>query len=110
MKPTLRSLQALGRRSIRAKTFGFIGLGRMGSEMAFNLFSKKLSESSDSSFVVCDAIRESVTSFCRNFQSQFAGTHVDIVQTPEEYVRICAKLVSSTHLCLTGLCILLGRC
>lgn len=86
MKPTLRSLQALGRRSIRAKTFGFIGLGRMGSEMAFNLFSKKLSESSDSSFVVCDAIRESVTSFCRNFQSQFAGTHVDIVQTPEEVV------------------------
>ena len=84
MKPTFRAFQALDLRTARARTTAFIGLGRMGSEMAYNLFSKKLTEIPDSSFVVCDAVPESAMSFRRHFLSQFSGAHVDVVQTPEE--------------------------
>jgi 3-hydroxyisobutyrate dehydrogenase len=56
----------------------------MGFEMAFNLFSKKFAEASDSHFVVCDAIPESANEFSRNFLAQYPGARVDIVTTPEQ--------------------------
>jgi len=58
----------------------------MGSEMAYNLFSKQFAVSNDSRFVVCDAIPDSARSFCENFLTQFPGANV-VVTTPEEYVR-----------------------
>lgn len=84
MKPTLRVLQALDRRATRAKSTAFIGLGRMGAEMAYNLFSKKFAESADEYFIVCDAVPDSAVSFRQNFLSQFPGAKINIVDTPEE--------------------------
>lgn len=81
MRPTLR---VLDRRVVRSKSTAFIGLGRMGSEMAYNLFSKKLAQSADSYFIVCDAVPESAVTFRRNFLTRFPGASIDIVQTPEE--------------------------
>lgn len=81
MRPTFRVLDG---RVMRSKSTAFIGLGRMGSEMAYNLFSKKLAQSSDSHFVVCDAVPESAMTFRQNFLSQCPGASIDIVQTPEE--------------------------
>jgi 3-hydroxyisobutyrate dehydrogenase len=96
MKPTLRALQALDPRAtaVRAKSTAFIGLGRMGSEMAYNLFSKKFVESADSHFVVCDAVPESAVTFRQNFLSQFPRANIDIVQTPEEAVRASEAIVT----------------
>jgi 3-hydroxyisobutyrate dehydrogenase len=56
----------------------------MGSEMAFNLFSKTFAESPDTRFVVCDALPTSAIAFRQNFVAQFSGAHVDIVLTPKE--------------------------
>ncbi|KAF9239679.1 3-hydroxyisobutyrate dehydrogenase [Melanogaster broomeanus] len=98
MKPTLRALRALDRRAraVRAKSTAFIGLGRMGSEMAHNLFSKKFAESADSQFVVCDAVPESAVTFCRTFcRSSLVRTSTSL-QTPEEAV--CASEVVVTML------------
>jgi 3-hydroxyisobutyrate dehydrogenase len=86
MRPTARVLQSLDRQVVRAKSTAFIGLGRMGSEMAFNLFSKKFAESPEARFVVCDALPTSATVFRQNFLAQFPGAHIDVVHTPEEYV------------------------
>lgn len=80
MRPTVRVLD----RVVRSKSTAFIGLGRMGSEMAYNLFSKKLAESAESRFVLCDALPESAVAFRQSFLSQFPGANVDIVQTPDE--------------------------
>jgi len=68
----------------RAKSIGFIGLGRMGSEMALNLFSKRFTEAHDSEFVVCDAIPDSAQSFCDAFLAQFPVAHLRVVLTPAE--------------------------
>lgn len=81
MRPTLRAFDS---RVVRPKSTAFIGLGRMGSEMAYNLFSKKFAQTADSHFVVCDAVPESAVTFRQNFLSQFPGASIDIVQTPEE--------------------------
>ncbi|KIM57077.1 hypothetical protein SCLCIDRAFT_131305 [Scleroderma citrinum Foug A] len=94
MKPTFRAFQVLDRRTARARTTAFIGLGRMGSEMAYNLFSKTLTERPESSFVVCDAVPESAVSFRRHFLSQFSGAPVDVVQTPEEAARAAETIVT----------------
>jgi 3-hydroxyisobutyrate dehydrogenase len=84
MRPTTRCLQVLDAHFTRKKSISFIGLGRMGFEMAFNLFSKKFAESSESRFVVCDAIQESAKAFSANFLTQFPGARIDIVTTPEQ--------------------------
>lgn len=81
MRPTFR---VLDRRVVRSKSTSFIGLGRMGSEMAHNLFSKKLAQSAESRFIVCDAMPESAVTFRQKFLSHFPSANVDIVQTPEE--------------------------
>ena len=81
MRPTLRALDC---RVVRSKSTAFIGLGRMGSEMAYNLFSKKFAQSADSRFVVCDVVPDSAVTFRQNFLSQFPDASIDIVETPEE--------------------------
>lgn len=81
MRPTFR---VLDRRVVRSKSTAFIGLGRMGSEMAYNLFSKTFAQSAGSHFVVCDALPESAVAFRQNFLSQFPSASIDIVETPEE--------------------------
>ena len=58
----------------------------MGSEMAFNLFSKTYAESSESQFYVCDPMASVTTSFRQNFQGQFPGARLQVVDTPAEYV------------------------
>ncbi|KAI6110047.1 3-hydroxyisobutyrate dehydrogenase [Pisolithus sp. B1] len=94
MKPTFRALRALHRCTTRARTTAFIGLGRMGSEMAHNLFLNKLSESPDSEFVVCDAIPDSAASFRRSFLSRFPEARIEVVNTPEEAALAAGTVVT----------------
>jgi len=56
----------------------------MGSEMAFNLFSKTYAEDPKSQVVVCDALPEMAQAFCKNIATQFPGVRVVQVQTPAE--------------------------
>lgn len=97
MRPTIaRCLQLLDRSisQSRAKSISFIGLGRMGSEMAFNLFSKKFIEAGDSQFLICDAVPDNAKSFRENFLAQFPGAQIGIATTPEEYV--CCFIIHRT--------------
>ncbi|KAJ7261396.1 3-hydroxyisobutyrate dehydrogenase [Mycena haematopus] len=84
MKASLRCLQSVHRLSMRPKSTSFVGLGRMGSEMAYNLFSKQFAKKPDSHFVVCDAVPEAASAFCQNFTAAFPGSNIEIVATPEE--------------------------
>ncbi|KAI0064704.1 3-hydroxyisobutyrate dehydrogenase [Artomyces pyxidatus] len=101
MRATTRSLQQWDRYLSRGKSTSFIGLGRMGSEMAYNLFSKRYAEANDAHFVVCDAMPESATRFCENFLKQFPGAKMAIASTPEEAVlassTVITMLPSSPH-------------
>jgi len=83
MKPSAYSLQLF---KLRPKSVSFVGLGRMGSEMAFNLFSKTFAKASDSHFVVCDAIPDNARSFCEKFLAHFPGAKIRVAATPEECV------------------------
>jgi 3-hydroxyisobutyrate dehydrogenase len=82
MRPTVRLLQQLEHSAHRIRSTSFIGLGRMGSEMAFNLFSKQYTQSQDSRFVICDALPESAKTFHDSFLAQFPGANLEIVNTP----------------------------
>ncbi|KAJ3865070.1 NAD binding domain of 6-phosphogluconate dehydrogenase-domain-containing protein [Lentinula novae-zelandiae] len=91
MKTSLRLLNAIGRASSRSQSTSFIGLGRMGHEMAYNLFSKQFAQANESEFVVCDAIPECAQSFRSNFMKQYPGAKINVANTPEE-----ATLASQT--------------
>ncbi|KAH7889932.1 NAD binding domain of 6-phosphogluconate dehydrogenase-domain-containing protein [Phlebopus sp. FC_14] len=93
MRPSVSVLQALDHVATRARSTAFIGLGRMGSEMAYNLFSK-LAEAADSHFVVCDALPDSASGFRQNFLSQFPAAKIDIARTPEEAVHASETIVT----------------
>lgn len=85
--PTL--LRAVAANAQRQKSISFIGLGRMGSEMAYNLFSRTLVESNGGvRFVVCDAREATSVAFAKNFTTQFPGANIQIANTPAEYVEI----------------------
>ena len=87
MKPTSRLLLHASRahHAPRAQTTAFVGLGRMGFEMAYNLFSRTLVESSGSAhFVVCDARQEAAEHFSHNLVEQFPGAKIQVVPTPAE--------------------------
>ncbi|KAG6832718.1 hypothetical protein H0H92_012290 [Tricholoma furcatifolium] len=84
MRPTLRSFKALERIYLRPRSTSFIGLGRMGHEMAWNLFSKQLANDANSHFVVCDAIPDSARAFAEKFLTQFPTAKLAIASTPEE--------------------------
>ncbi|TDL27253.1 3-hydroxyisobutyrate dehydrogenase [Rickenella mellea] len=84
MRVTPPIFNQLARHVTRPKSISFIGLGRMGSEMAFNLFSKTFAESKDAQFTVCDAVPEAAHAFRRNFQEHFPGASLHVSNTPEE--------------------------
>ncbi|KAJ3481563.1 hypothetical protein NLI96_g7589 [Meripilus lineatus] len=86
----------------RANTTAFIGLGRMGFEMAYNLFSHTLVDGDGSAnFVVCDAREESAIAFAQNLVNQFPGAKVDVVTSPADAVlasqTVVTMLPSSPH-------------
>ncbi|KAK1234601.1 hypothetical protein PQX77_002196, partial [Marasmius sp. AFHP31] len=86
MKPSSRFLQSLSTLehvSLRSKSTSFIGLGRMGYEMAYNLFSKQYANAQDAQFIVCDALPESAQNFCTSFLASFPGAKIAIASTPE---------------------------
>ncbi|KAL1758251.1 6-phosphogluconate dehydrogenase [Schizophyllum commune] len=93
MRPTVRCLQLNLERlaSQRHKSTSFIGLGRMGYEMAFNLFSKQHARASDSHFVVCDSVPSSAARFRDAFMEQFPGARLEVARDPGE-----AALASQT--------------
>lgn len=101
MRPTIRWLQQVQRSAPRAKSTSFIGLGRMGSEMAYNLFSKQYTQNQESHFVVCDALPDSAKAFRDNFIAQFPGAKLEIVDTPVQATlasnTIITMLPSSPH-------------
>ncbi len=68
----------------RANSISFVGLGRMGSEMAYNLFSKRHADDSSSRYVVFDAVPEVAAQFIVNFRKQFRGANINTADNPEE--------------------------
>ena len=82
MRPTTSILSQLS--FSRAKSISFVGLGRMGSEMAYNLFSKRITESSDHRLVVCDAVPEAAARFTDNFRKQFHAANITVAPNLEE--------------------------
>ncbi|KAJ7074221.1 3-hydroxyisobutyrate dehydrogenase [Mycena amicta] len=84
MRVTRHCLQAAQRLAHRPNSTSFIGLGRMGSEMAYNLFSKTFANKPESRFVICDALVESASTFQKSFIAAFPGSHVEIVSSPDE--------------------------
>ena len=86
--PACLNLRAVGRlpqtHVSRAASISFLGLGRMGSEMAFNLFSKRHALAPEESFVVCDAVPDAAHSFVTNLKSHFPAVKIRVVSTPEE--------------------------
>jgi 3-hydroxyisobutyrate dehydrogenase len=68
----------------RENSISFVGLGRMGSEMAYNLFSKRFANESNSRFVVFDAVPEVAAQFINNFRKQFHSANINIAINPEE--------------------------
>ena len=84
MRPSIRCLHNLQATVSRAKSTSFIGLGRMGYEMAYNLFSKQYVQDKDARFVVCDAVPETAHRFCHSFASRFPDAQLEVVNTPKE--------------------------
>lgn len=88
MRPTMR-LHALARRAAsgtiptnRSNNVAFIGLGRMGYEMATNLWRKKFADHSSGELIVCDARQE----VAMRFVEETSGKCASFVKTPREYV------------------------
>ena len=93
---------SLSSTTARASTIGFIGLGRMGYEMALNVFSKTMvnhdlqrqtNESTLGSspnvlprFAVCDVNEDAVNNIVSIMRERFPGVNITIRKTPAEYV------------------------
>ena len=74
----------------------------MGSEMAFNLFSRRLVESNGTArFVVCDAREATSAAFVHNFMHQFPGAQIDVATTPAEYVNLLYIMRSGWYTFMT---------
>lgn len=89
MRATMR-LHALARRAAsgtvsvnRSNNVAFIGLGRMGYEMATNLWRKKFANNNDGELIVCDARQE----VAMRFVEEASGKSASFVKTPRECVR-----------------------
>lgn len=63
-----------------------VGLGRMGSEMAYNLFASVHAENPEADFVVCDAFPEAAGRFCQNLIHNFPAAKLAVATTPQEQV------------------------
>ncbi|KAF8078140.1 3-hydroxyisobutyrate dehydrogenase [Lyophyllum atratum] len=94
MRSSARCMQELQRLLIRPKSTSFIGLGRMGHEMAFNLFSKQFAQDAQAHFVVCDAIPDSAHAFSENFLGHFPGASMTVVTTPEEAILASQTIIT----------------
>ena len=88
MRATMR-LHALTRRAAsgttsadRSNNVAFIGLGRMGYEMATNLWKKKFAGKSTGELIVCDARQE----VAMRFVEEANGKRASFVKTPRECV------------------------
>jgi 3-hydroxyisobutyrate dehydrogenase len=88
MRPSLRLLNASITKAnpARLSSTSFIGLGRMGAEMAYNLFSKQLVQFPQARFVVCDAFPEATEAFCKRMTSALPGIQIKAVSSPEMLV------------------------
>ena len=82
-------LHALARRAAsgtipanRSNNVAFIGLGRMGYEMATNLWKKKFAQNNSGELIVCD-VRQEVA---MRFVEETSGKGASFVKTPREYV------------------------
>ena len=89
MRATMR-LHALTRRAAsgtipanRSDNVAFIGLGRMGYEMATNLWKKKFADKNSGELIVCDARQE----VAMRFVEEASGKSASFVKTPRECVR-----------------------
>lgn len=65
---------------LRSRTLGFIGLGRMGFEMARNLFTKQ----TGARFIVCDANNDAVQAFVKQLRHLQPQAEVSVASTPAE--------------------------
>ena len=83
LRRQLRLYSSVAERT-RPTSIGFIGLGRMGFEMAYNLFSKTYNHASDSQFFICDAVPECAQTFNDLFLKEFPRASLRIVRTPAE--------------------------
>ena len=88
MRATMR-LYALARRATsgavpanRSNNVAFIGLGRMGYEMATNLWKKKFADNNSGELIVCDARQE----VAMRFVEETSGKSASFVKTPRECV------------------------
>ena len=80
--------------AVREKTIGFIGLGRMGSQMAANLFSKRFAKITSTAappadpetFLICDAVPAASRTFASDFHAQYPEAALDVCESPAEYV------------------------
>ncbi|KAF5330671.1 hypothetical protein D9619_005886 [Psilocybe cf. subviscida] len=101
MRPSVQCLQALSRAIPRSKSTSFIGLGRMGYQMAYNLFSKQYLQANESGFIVCDALPDTARAFCEDFTRQYPDAQISIAATVDEATlfsnRIVTMLPSSPH-------------
>lgn len=70
--------------ALRKSTIGFIGLGRMGNEMARNLFTK---QPSGAAFVVCDANLTAAEAFAQRIRSLHPQASIQVATSPAEYVQ-----------------------
>ncbi|KAF8163118.1 NAD binding domain of 6-phosphogluconate dehydrogenase-domain-containing protein [Crassisporium funariophilum] len=94
MRSTVRCLQASNKALLRTRSTSFIGLGRMGYQMAYNLFSKQYIQANDSHFVVCDAIPDSALSFRQRFLSEYPDAQLSIANTPEEAALVSSQIIT----------------
>ncbi|KAF8969876.1 3-hydroxyisobutyrate dehydrogenase [Flammula alnicola] len=94
MRPSFRNLQAATKAIPRAKSTSFIGLGRMGYQMAYNLFSKQYVQNNELGFVVCDAMPDSARTFSEEFSKHFPGARISIATTPEEATLFSSRIVT----------------
>ncbi|KJA18609.1 hypothetical protein HYPSUDRAFT_218142 [Hypholoma sublateritium FD-334 SS-4] len=97
MRPLLQSVQHTANCISRSNSTSFIGLGRMGYQMAYNLFSKQYVQADGSGspgFVVCDAVADSARSFCSEFSQQYPGAHISIATSPEEATIASSRIIT----------------
>ena len=108
------SFVRLSSASARASTIGFIGLGRMGYEMALNIFSKTMvnhdlqHQASGSTlgsssnvlprFTVCDVNEDAANNIVRVMRERFPGLNIAIRSTPAEYVPFAYFLLHDSEL------------
>ncbi|CCA75021.1 probable 3-hydroxyisobutyrate dehydrogenase, mitochondrial precursor [Serendipita indica DSM 11827] len=89
-----RGLHALSSGANRATTIGFIGLGRMGFEMATNLFTKTIVAHQTGSSIVCDVNQDATQTIISKMKEKFPEYEVIVAKSPAEVVSLSSTLVT----------------